>query len=77
MQFSVDLKMELDRKERVPDILSKAMERKYELKNFKFVEISYDYVIISVTVAVKSLEELENMMHFFVGLPGVRKVVRV
>ena len=77
MQFSVDLKMELDRKERVPDILSKAMERKYELKNFKFVEISYDYVIISVTVAVKSLEELENMMNFFTGLPGVRKVVRV
>ncbi|ODN30815.1 RelA/SpoT family protein [Fervidobacterium thailandense] len=76
-QFGVDLKMELDRKERVPDILSKAMERKYELRNFKFLEISYDYVIVSVTVAVKSLEELENMMHFFTGLPGVRKVVRV
>lgn len=75
-EFMVNIKMELDRKERVPDVLSRAMEKKFEVRNFKFDEVSYDFTIVSLSVSVRSLEELESMMHFFNSLPGVRKVVR-
>ncbi|KAF2962361.1 bifunctional (p)ppGpp synthetase/guanosine-3',5'-bis(diphosphate) 3'-pyrophosphohydrolase [Fervidobacterium sp. 2310opik-2] len=75
-QFNVLVKIELDRKERVPDLLSKAMEKKVEIRNFKFEIISDDYVIISLNVNVQSLEELEEIMKFFKSFPGIRKVVR-
>lgn len=75
-QFGVLVKMELDKKERVPDLLSRAMDKKIEIRNFKFESISDDYVIISLNVNVKSLEELENIIGFFKTAPGVRKVVR-
>jgi len=68
--------MEIDRKERVPDILSKAMEKKIEVRNFKFETIDYDFVVISMNVAVKSLEEFKEIVDFFSSIPGVRKVVR-
>jgi len=75
-QFGVVVKMEIDRKERVPDILSKAMEKKIEVRNFKFETIDYDFVVISMNVAVKSLEEFKEIVDFFSSIPGVRKVVR-
>lgn len=75
-QFVVLIKMEIDRKERVPDLLSRAMERKIEIKNFKFEDISDDFVIISLNVNVVSLEQLEEIINFFKSSPGVRKVVR-
>nr|WP_238374628.1 bifunctional (p)ppGpp synthetase/guanosine-3',5'-bis(diphosphate) 3'-pyrophosphohydrolase [Fervidobacterium nodosum] len=75
-QFNVLVKIELDRKERVPDLLSKAMKKKVEIRNFKFEIISDDYVIISLNVNVQSLEELEEIMKFFKSFPGIRKVVR-
>ncbi|MGC8902620.1 MAG: RelA/SpoT family protein [Fervidobacterium sp.] len=75
-QFGVLVKMELDRKERVPDILSRAMERKIEIRNFKFEDISDEAVVISLNVSVKSVEELDDIMSFFKSSPGVRKVVR-
>ncbi len=75
-QFGVVLKMEIDRKERVPDILSRAIEQKIEVRNFKFETIDYDFVIISMNVAVRSLEEFKEVIYFFSSIPGVRKVVR-
>ncbi len=75
-QFGVVVKMEIDRKERVPDILSKAMEKKIEVRNFKFETVDYDFVVISMNVAVKSLEEFKEIVDFFSSIPGVRKVVR-
>lgn len=75
-QFGVVLKMEIDRKERVPDILSRAIEQKIEVRNFKFETIDYDFVIISMNVAVRSLEEFKEVINFFSSIPGVRKVVR-
>lgn len=75
-QFGVVVKMEIDRKERVPDILSKAMEKKIEVRNFKFETADYDFVVISMNVAVKSLEEFKEIVDFFSSIPGVRKVVR-
>uniref|UniRef100_A0A7C4VX05 Bifunctional (P)ppGpp synthetase/guanosine-3',5'-bis(Diphosphate) 3'-pyrophosphohydrolase n=1 Tax=Fervidobacterium pennivorans TaxID=93466 RepID=A0A7C4VX05_FERPE len=75
-QFGVLVRMELDKKERVPELLSKTMERKIEVKNFKFETIEDDFVIISLSVIVKSLDELEQIMDYFKSSPGVRKVVR-
>ncbi len=75
-QFGVLMKLELDKKERVPEILSKTMEKKIEIKNFKFENIQDDFVIVSLSVTVSSLEELEEIMTYFKSFPGVRKVVR-
>ncbi|WP_448376886.1 RelA/SpoT family protein [Fervidobacterium sp.] len=75
-QFGVLLKMELDKKERVPEILSKTMEKKIEVRNFKFESTEDDFVIISLSVMVKSLEELEEIINYFKSFSGVRKVVR-
>ncbi|MFN6992133.1 MAG: ACT domain-containing protein, partial [Fervidobacterium sp.] len=75
-QFSVLIKMELDKKERVPDLLSRAMEKKIEIRNFKFEDTADEYVIVSLNVTVNSLEQLEEIINFFKSSPGVRKVVR-
>ncbi|MFN3691852.1 MAG: RelA/SpoT family protein, partial [Fervidobacterium sp.] len=75
-QFSVLIKMELDKKERVPDLLSRAMEKKIEIRNFKFEDTADEYVIVSLNVTVNSLEQLEEVINFFKSSPGVRKVVR-
>ena len=45
-------------------------------QDIKFETIKDDFVIISLSVIVKSLDELEQIMDYFKSSPGVRKVVR-
>ncbi len=76
-KFDVVIKIEIEKREKVPEILSKIMEQGIIVSSIKLEEIkSTLHQIVSLTISVSSLEKLNEITNIIKNISGVIRVVR-
>ncbi len=76
-KFDVVIKLEIENREKVPEVLSKIMEQGITASSIKIEEIKSTLTqLVSLTVSVSSLEKLNEITNTIKNISGVLRVVR-